>query len=92
MSEFKVGDIVDYFDYGDMYCTGVVTSDAINLTVASASGDTYVIQRSSAHRSRKCAARMLESAEMLLADAVYNVKRIERVIQILKSKQQANDE
>lgn len=86
MTEFKIGDIVDYFDYDDVYCTGVVTGADVNLTVTSVNGDSYAIQRSSAHRSPKRAERMLECAEMLLADAVYSVKRIERVIQILKTK------
>ena len=94
MSKFKVGDIVEYFDYNDCIQTGVVVCKATDyLEIV----DMHGVSRPIGH-SRKVTSSRLEPATTLrFFEAVLEVHRatvqnLECTIQILKSKQQANDE
>lgn len=86
MSEFKVGDIVDYLDADGYLHVGVIIEKKDRVTLINADGELHRVCPGGVTHSRVAASQALSLAEYGHKFKRVQMDRIEQMIQILKSK------
>lgn len=93
MSEFKAGDIVEYYDCDGNFQLGAVTKNKNNrILIINTTGALHYRDADYLTLTRVAVTDVLNEADYRRTVKSAEVCRIDQLIQILKSKQQTNDE